>query len=84
MAAGRVTQVAGRFISPATAARIAIALGATMLVGSRLPRVGRLVAPFEAIALAVVYVVVLIATREIGGEDVKLVSSLVKRRAARA
>jgi stage V sporulation protein B len=79
----RVTQVAGRFIPRATALRVALALGATVLVGTRLPRAGRLVTPLEAIALAAVYLIVMIATREIGREDLQLVTALVKRRATK-
>jgi stage V sporulation protein B len=79
LAATRVTQVAGAFIPRLTAVRVAIAAAATIAVGASLPPVGRLLAPVEAVALAIVYLVVLVATREIGGADARLVTSLVRR-----
>ena len=63
-----------------TAARVGGALAVAVLVGSRLPRVGKVLMPAEAITVALVYVVVLVVTREIGAHDAELVTSLVRRR----
>jgi stage V sporulation protein B len=79
VAAARVTRVAGAFIPLVTAARVAAAVAAAVAIGSRLPRVSRVVAPFEALAIAAVYLVVLVATREVGQADARLVRGLVKR-----
>jgi stage V sporulation protein B len=80
VAAVIVVYAAGAFIPFGTAGRVGAALAIAVLVGSRLPRMGKLVAPIEAIGVALVYVVVLVLTREIGAEDAELVRSLVGRR----
>jgi stage V sporulation protein B len=78
VAAARVKARAGAFVPAAAAARVAGAIAVTVLLGARLPRVRWTAAPLEAIALAAVYVGVLVVTRELGGEDVRLVASLVR------
>ena len=82
IAAARVRVVAGAFIPWAAAARVVVAVGAIVAVGTKLPRVGRFVAPLEAIVVAVVYVAILLATREIGADDVALVKGLVAKKRA--
>jgi hypothetical protein len=42
--------------------------------------VGRLVVPFEAIALAAVYLVVLVVSRELTGSDAQLLRALAGRK----
>jgi stage V sporulation protein B len=81
-AATRVKSVAGAFVPLATAARVVAGVAVAVLVGTRLPRMGKLVVPIEAAAIAVLYVAVLAATRELGASDAKLVTSLVKKRGA--
>jgi stage V sporulation protein B len=82
VAAVRVTKTAGAFVPLATAARVVGSLAVAVLLGMRLPRVGKLLMPVEAVAIAIVYVVLLVVTREIGATDVKLVTSLVRRKRA--
>jgi uncharacterized membrane protein YraQ (UPF0718 family) len=80
-----VVSLARAFIPLATAARVVLALGIAVAIGTRVPGLTRhviFVAPLEAIAFAAIYVVVLVATREIGGADVQLVRSLVSRKRA--
>jgi stage V sporulation protein B len=79
-AAARVKKTAGAFVPLGTAARVAGAVAVAVALGTRLPRVGKLVVPFEAGAIAVVYLVVLAVTREVGGSDAKLVMGLVGRK----
>ena len=83
--AARVVSLARAFIPVATGARVLLALGIAVAIGTRVPRVAGhviLVVPLEAIAFAVVYLVVLVATRELKGEDVQLARSLLHRKRA--
>jgi stage V sporulation protein B len=82
VAAGRVAKTAGAFVPLATAARVVGALAVAVLLGTRLPRVGKLLMPVEAVGIAIVYVVVLVVTREIGAKDAQLVTSLVGKKRA--
>ena len=81
-AAGRVKSVAGAFIPVPTALRIGSALAVAVFLGTRLPRVGKMLAPLEAAGLGALYLVVLLVTREIGAKDAELVMSLVRRKRA--
>jgi len=80
LGAARVVSLARAFIPVTTAARVVLALGVSIAVGTRLPRVGRLVVPFEAIALAAVYLVVLVVSRELTGSDAQLLRALAGRK----
>jgi stage V sporulation protein B len=80
LGAARVVSLARAFIPVSTAARVVLALGVSIAVGTRLPRVGRLVVPFEAIALAAVYLVVLVVSRELTGSDAQLLRALAGRK----
>jgi stage V sporulation protein B len=84
LGAARVVSLTRAFIPLATAGRVLLALGVAVALGTRVPRVGRLVVPFEAVAIAVVYLVVLVATRELTGQDAQLVRSLAGRKRAAA
>jgi stage V sporulation protein B len=78
--AARVRSLARAFIPAGTALRVLLALGVAVALGSRIPRVGRLVMPFEAVAIALVYGVVLVMTGEVGADDRRLVMGLVRRK----
>ncbi len=80
IAATRVWKTAGAFVPLATAARVGGALAVAVLLGTRLPRVGKVLMPVEALGIAIVYVVLLVVTREVGGADAQLVMSLVRRK----
>jgi stage V sporulation protein B len=82
VAAARVAKTAGAFVPVATAARVFGAVAVTVAIGSRLPPVGRLLMPVEAAVMAVIYLVALVAMREVGAEDRALVLSLVRKRKA--
>ncbi len=76
-----VLRATGAFVPMATAARVVIALAATVAIGSRIPATTRLFAPGVGLALAGVYAVVLFASREVSGADLRWVLGVFKRRA---
>jgi hypothetical protein len=80
-AALAVRTFAGTFVPLATGARVLAGVTAAVLVGMSQPRFGRLMTPLAAIAVVAVYLFVLLVTRELSGEDARLVLSLVGRRA---
>jgi stage V sporulation protein B len=81
-AAGLVLRsVAGGFVPPATVVRVLAALGIAVAFGSRLPWLGKVFVPIEAVAVAAVYVVVLVVTRELGKADLARVLTVVRRKA---
>ena len=81
-AAGMVLHtVAGGFVRAATVARVLVALGIAVALGSRLPWLGKLFVPIEAVAVAAVYVVVLVVTRELGPADLARVRTVLRRKA---
>lgn len=79
----RVRKVAGAFVPAGTAARVGACVAGAFLVGGALPMLPKIVTPLAAAAVAVVYVVGLVATRELGREDLGLILAVVKRRAKR-
>jgi stage V sporulation protein B len=81
VAAIAVRRYAGSFVPPATAARVLCGVGVAVFVGMSQPRFGKLMTPLAAIAIAGVYLFVLLVTRELSGDDARLVLSLVGRKA---
>ena len=79
-AAFAVRAYAGSFVPLATGARVLAGVAAAVLVGMSQPRFGRLMTPLAAIAIAGVYLFVLLVTRELSGDDARLVLSLVGRK----
>jgi stage V sporulation protein B len=75
-----VVRVTGAFVPLGTAARVAIALGAAVAIGARIPATTRLFAPVVAIAIAAVYALLLLVSREISRADLKWVASAFRRR----
>lgn len=75
-----VRRVAGAFLPWATAARVCLALGVVVAIGTRVPTVGRLFAPIVACCMFLAYAVVLLATREVGREDVSAFVGMLRRR----
>ncbi|MCL2447938.1 MAG: lipopolysaccharide biosynthesis protein, partial [Polyangiaceae bacterium] len=70
----------GAFIPLATAARVGLAIATCGALGPLLPHVGRLGAPALAFAVAAVYMVVLVVTREIGAPDLALLRALARKK----
>ena len=74
-------RTAGGFVSAATVVRVLGALGIAVAAGSRLPWLGKVVVPLEAAAVAALYVVLLVVTRELGPPDLARVRTVLRRKA---
>ena len=79
----RVRKVAGAFVPAGTAARVGACVAGAFLLGGALPVLPKLATPLAGAAVGVVYLVALVATRELGREDLGLVLAVVRRRAKR-
>lgn len=75
-------RAAGSFARPLTLLRVFAAFAATVAVGTQLPSLSKLLVPFEALALMLVYVGVLALSRELGGADLRLVLGVFGRKRA--
>ncbi|MBV9950223.1 MAG: hypothetical protein JOZ69_25505 [Myxococcales bacterium] len=84
VAGGIVRARTGAFVAASTALRTGAALGACLALGFLVPRLGRLVTPFAAIAVAGVYVGILIVTGELGRADLAAIRAIGGRRTRRA
>ncbi len=79
-AAVLVRRAAGAVVRPLTAVRVVLAVLATVVLGRWLPGDGKLLTVLLALVLGVVYLVVLIASGELGKADVALIANVVSRR----
>ncbi|MCD6499299.1 MAG: hypothetical protein J7M25_13485 [Deltaproteobacteria bacterium] len=70
------------FIRPVTIVRVVIAAAATWTLGHELPEFGRVATVGLSGGLLVVYGVILIVLRELGPDDRKLLTGLLKRRSS--
>ncbi len=68
------------FVPLATAARVGVAVAVVILAGAYLPPVGKLLTPIVGAGLGVVYVVLLIALRELTGDDLGALRETLARR----
>lgn len=75
-----VVRTAGSFAPVASLLRVAVALAIAIAVGSRLPWLGRVPFLGEAFAVALVYVAVLVVTRELTKGDVAAVRGALGKR----
>jgi stage V sporulation protein B len=73
----------GAFVPAATAARTGLAVAVCIGVGFVAPRVGRLVTPVLAVAVALLYVALLVVTRELGPADLAMLRALRSTRKPR-
>jgi O-antigen/teichoic acid export membrane protein len=80
-AAVLVHRAAGAVVAPICAIRVIGAVVVTVTVGRLLPEGGSLFTLVSAALLGVVYVVTLLVTRELNKADLRLVSSVLSRRA---
>lgn len=80
LAALQVRKQAGAFLGWPTAARVGTTIGLLAFAGTYVPSVGRLLAPFMAIAVFVSYVLVLVVTGEIKRADVTSFIGMLRRR----
>lgn len=79
----RARTVAGAFVPWKTALRVGGCVAAAYVAGGFMPTFGKLVTPLVAVVVVLAYLVVLVATREIGREDLSLILSVAGRRAKR-
>lgn len=82
IAAGLVLRrTAGAFVSGLTLVRVGLATAVAVGVGSQLPWLGKPAVLAEAAVVAAIYVVVLLATRELGAADLAVVRSVLGKKA---
>lgn len=73
-------RASGAFVKPLSFIRIVVATGVSVAAGSFMPWAGKLIVPIQAGAIGVVYVALLIATGELGKNDLALVKNVLARR----
>ena len=81
LGAFRLARVAGGFVAPLTLARVLVALGVAVAVGSRMPWMGRVLVPLQAALVGGIYLVVLMLLRELNKKDLDLVRRVIGMRA---
>ncbi len=79
-AAVLVYRAAGSVVALGSAVRVAASLAVAIFVARHLPLAGKIVTLAECAAVALIYVAGLAASRELGGDDVAIVSRIVRRR----
>jgi stage V sporulation protein B len=79
----RVRAVARAFVPLGTALRVGACVAVAFLLGGLVPVLPKLVTPIAASVVVASYLLALVATRELGREDLGFVTSVLKRRAAR-
>jgi O-antigen/teichoic acid export membrane protein len=72
----------GAFVPVLSLVRIAIATGVAMVVGRFLPLHGKLMTLVEACVVGGTFLVVLVATRELGKRDLEAIKAVRKKRAS--
>ncbi|MGK3996589.1 lipopolysaccharide biosynthesis protein [Sorangium sp. So ce1024] len=77
-------RTAGGFVRAATALRVGVALAAAIAFGARLPWLGKVAVLGEALLVGLVYVALLVATREVGRDDLATLKQAFGRGARRA
>ncbi|WP_437578702.1 lipopolysaccharide biosynthesis protein [Sorangium sp. So ce887] len=77
-------RVAGGFVPALTVLRVGVALAAAIAVGTRLPWLGKVAVLGEAVLVGLVYIALLVATREVGRDDLAALRQAFGRGARRA
>jgi stage V sporulation protein B len=77
----RLARVAGGFVAPLTLGRVLVAVAVAVAVGSRIPWMGRVLVPFQAMLVGGIYVAVLVVLRELDKKDLELVRRVIGMRA---
>jgi stage V sporulation protein B len=80
LAAGAVRKHAGAVVAPVTLLRVSVALAIAATVGRQLPPPGKLMTLLYAAAVGVIYLGVLIASRELGRADLATIGNVLGRR----
>lgn len=77
----RLARVAGGFVAPLTLVRALVALAVAIAVGSRIPWMGHILVPFQAMLVGGIYLAVLVVLRELNNKDLDLVRRVIGMRA---
>ena len=77
-----VRRATGAFVPWVTGARVSLGVGLAWTLGLYTPTSGRLTTTVMAAGVALLYVVVLVVTRELRGADLALARSIVARKKA--
>jgi stage V sporulation protein B len=80
LGAAALRRAAGALVGPLTFVRVIAAMAILVLVGSRVPWLGKLATPVIALGMGVLYVVLLVVTGELGRNDLAMVRAVVSRR----
>lgn len=75
-----VRRVAGAFVMPLVAVRTALVLGVLCAAGTRIPTMGRALAPVLAIAVVLVYAIALFVIGELRVADLATLARMLRRR----
>lgn len=75
-----VHRAAGAVVAPGSALRVVIAVSITVLIGRRIPDLGPLATIGFSAAVAGCYVLLLLLLRELGQNDLRLLSRVIRRR----
>ena len=78
-----VYRAAGSVAPPLTLLRVLMAVAIAIAVGRILPSAGKIVTPVYAALVALVYLLILLVTRELAGADLATLRAVVTKRAAR-
>jgi stage V sporulation protein B len=74
-----VKRAAGGFVPVLTAVRVPIALACALVAGWKMPWLGKLLVVPQAAAIGVLYLLVLVLLREVGKEDLAMLSRVLRR-----
>jgi O-antigen/teichoic acid export membrane protein len=75
-----VKRAAGAVVDGLTAVRVAVSLALAVVVARQLPEASKLITILECVMVLGVYLVTLVASRELGSADVAAIRSIVRRR----
>lgn len=75
-----VKRAAGAVVSLSTVGRVLAAVAVCVLVGMQLPTLGKLFTPILAVLIVLIYLAVLIGTRELSKTDLDAIKAIVLRR----
>ncbi len=78
----RLKRVAGGFVDLLTIVRVLGSTAATLWIGTKLPWMGKLMVPVQAMGTVMIYIVLLILTRELGKADLQILRRTIGRKSA--
>ena len=78
-----VYRAAGAVAPPLTLVRVLLGVGVATSLGRLLPHAGKIVTPVYAVLVALVYLLILLVTRELAGADLATLRAVVTKRGPR-